>query len=173
MPKNNKLPVSKRRKIKQAVERYQGDGLPHTVQDSLPFEKIYPDGLCKLSETKYSRCIEFEDINFRLVSEERQNTIIAKYFNELCLMNDFAEWLGRLASHVNTRGVEDVYILRDAAKMYVCLVDMVTELHEPIDPENKMDVARFLQSRSEATRTGDRIIFEFSKGVEKRRASKR
>ena len=77
MPKNNKLPVSKRRKIKQAVERYQGDGLPHTVQDSLPFEKIYPDGLCKLSETKYSRCIEFEDINFRLASEERQNTIIA------------------------------------------------------------------------------------------------
>ena len=77
MPKNNKLPFSKRRKIKQAVDRYQGDGFPRTVQDTLPFEKIYPDGLCKLSETQFSRCIEFEDINFRLVSEERQNTIIA------------------------------------------------------------------------------------------------
>ena len=77
MPKNNKLPCSKRRKIRQAVDRYQGDGLPRTVQDSLPFEKIYPDGLCMLSETKYSRCIEFEDINFRLVSEDRQKTIIA------------------------------------------------------------------------------------------------
>jgi len=73
---------SEKRKIKQAVKAYQGDGLPHTVQDTLPFQKIYPDGLCKLSETKYSRCIEFADISYRLASEERQKAIFA-WLNDL------------------------------------------------------------------------------------------
>ena len=63
-----KLTISQKRRIRQAAKEYQGDGLPHTVQDTLPFEKIYPDGICKLSEGKYSRCIEFADINYRLVS---------------------------------------------------------------------------------------------------------
>jgi len=71
----NNPSFKQKRKIKQAVKRYQGDGLPHTVQDTLPFEKIYPDGICKLSEGKYSRCIEFADINYRLVSEDRQKAI--------------------------------------------------------------------------------------------------
>lgn len=77
MPKtHNKQSFSQRRKIRRAVQRYQGDGLPHTVQDTLPFETIYPDGLCRLSETKYSCCIEFQDINFRLAGEDRQKAII-------------------------------------------------------------------------------------------------
>ena len=71
----NNISFKQKRKVKQAVKRYQGDGLPHTVQDTLPFEKIYPDGICKLSEGKYSRCIEFADINYRLVSEDRQKAI--------------------------------------------------------------------------------------------------
>ena len=71
----NNPSFKQKRKIKQAVKTYQGDGLPHTVQDTLPFEKIYPDGICKLSEGKYSRCIEFADINYRLVSEDRQKAI--------------------------------------------------------------------------------------------------
>ena len=73
---------SEKRKIKRAVKAYQGDGLPHTVQDTLPFQKIYPDGLCKLSETKYSRCIEFADISYRLAGEERQKAIFA-WLNDL------------------------------------------------------------------------------------------
>jgi len=71
----NNHSFKQKRKIKQAVKTYQGDGLHHTIQDTLPFEKIYPDGICKLSEGKYSRCIEFADINYRLVSEDRQKAI--------------------------------------------------------------------------------------------------
>ena len=38
---------------------------PHTAQDSIPFERMYKDGICRLANGRYSKCIEFEDINYQ------------------------------------------------------------------------------------------------------------
>ena len=43
---------------------------------------MYPDGLCKLDDTTWSRCIEFEDVNYQLAKPDDQTAI----FEALCDM---------------------------------------------------------------------------------------
>ena len=62
------------------MEKARGDGKPHSAQDTLPFRQMYPDGLCKLDDTTWSRCIEFEDVNYQLAQPDDQTAI----FEALC-----------------------------------------------------------------------------------------
>ena len=64
------------------MEQARGDGKPHSAQDTLPFRQMYPDGLCKLDDTTWSRCIEFEDVNYQLAQPDDQTAI----FEALCDM---------------------------------------------------------------------------------------
>ena len=64
------------------MEAARGDGKPHSAQDTLPFRQMYPDGLCKLDDTTWSRCIEFEDVNYQLAQPDGQTAI----FEALCDM---------------------------------------------------------------------------------------
>ena len=43
---------------------------------------MYPDGLCRLDDTTWSRCIEFEDVNYQLAGQDDQTAI----FEALCDM---------------------------------------------------------------------------------------
>ena len=58
------------------------------ILETVEFEKIYSNGICKVDEELYNRVIEFEDINYELESEERQYELFAK-FNKL--LNIFDE----------------------------------------------------------------------------------
>ncbi|WP_418632363.1 VirB4-like conjugal transfer ATPase, CD1110 family [Ruthenibacterium lactatiformans] len=64
------------------MEAARGDGKPHSAQDTLPFRQMYPDGLCKLDDKSWSRCIEFEDVNYQLAQPDGQTAI----FEALCDM---------------------------------------------------------------------------------------
>ena len=62
------------------VRQAKGDGKAHTVQDSIPFRNMFPDGLCRLEGGTFSKTIAFEDVNYRLASPEDQRDI----FEHLC-----------------------------------------------------------------------------------------
>ncbi|MBO5171240.1 MAG: ATP-binding protein [Oscillospiraceae bacterium] len=64
------------------MEQARGDGKPHSAQDTLPFRQMYPDGLCKLDDATWSRCIEFADVNYQLAQPDDQTAI----FEALCDM---------------------------------------------------------------------------------------
>ena len=73
---------AEKREIKKIMEAARGDGKPHSAQDTLPFRQIYPDGLCKLDDKTWSRCIEFEAVNYQLAQPDGQTAI----FEALCDM---------------------------------------------------------------------------------------
>ena len=75
-----KLTRSERKQIEAIIRQAKGDGKPHTVQDSIPFRNIYPDGLCRLDDTTFSKTIEYEDVNYRLAGPDDQRDI----FERLC-----------------------------------------------------------------------------------------
>lgn len=77
-----KLKPAEKREIRKIMEAAKGDGKPHSAQDTLPFRQMYPDGLCKLDDTTWSRCIEFEDVNYQLAQPDGQTAI----FEALCDM---------------------------------------------------------------------------------------
>lgn len=77
-----KLTLKEKREIRRIIEEVQGDGKPHSAQDTLPFRQMYPDGLCRLDDISWSRCIEFEDVNYQLAGQDDQTAI----FEALCDM---------------------------------------------------------------------------------------
>ena len=78
----HKLTAAEKREIRRIIREAQGDGKPHSAQDTLPFRQMYPDGLCRLEDTAWSRCIEFEDVNYQIARQEDQTAI----FEALCDM---------------------------------------------------------------------------------------
>ncbi len=79
-PVRRKLSRAERKQIEEVIRAAKGDGKNHTVQDSIPYRNIYPDGLCRLDDTTFSKTIAFEDVNYRLAGPDDQRDI----FEHLC-----------------------------------------------------------------------------------------
>ena len=77
-----KLTNAEKREIRRIIENVTDDGKARTAQDTLPFRQMYPDGLCRLDEKSWSRCIEVEVVNYQLAKPDDQTAI----FEALCDM---------------------------------------------------------------------------------------
>ena len=42
--------------------------VPSTVQQTIPFDHMWKDGVCRVSEGYYTKTIAFEDINYQLAT---------------------------------------------------------------------------------------------------------
>ena len=79
-PAKRKLTRNQRKQIEAVIRQAKGDGKAHTVQESIPFRNMFPDGLCRLEGGAFSKTIAFEDVNYRLAGPEDQRSI----FESLC-----------------------------------------------------------------------------------------
>ena len=69
-PAKRKLTRAERKQIEMVIRQAKGDGKSHTVQDSIPFQNMFSDGLCRLEGGTFSKTIAFEDVNYRLAGPE-------------------------------------------------------------------------------------------------------
>ena len=51
----------------------------NTAQETIPYEVMWPDGLCRMSPGRYSKSILFEDINYQLASKDDQEAAFEKF----------------------------------------------------------------------------------------------
>ena len=79
-PAKRRLTRAERKQIEAVIRQAKGDGKVHTVQDSIPFQNMFSDGLCRLEGGAFSKTIAFEDVNYRLAGPEDQRSI----FESLC-----------------------------------------------------------------------------------------
>lgn len=79
-PAKRKLTRAERKQIEAVIRQAKGDGKAHTVQDSIPFQNVFHDGLCRLEGGTFSKTIAFEGVNYRLAGPEDQRSI----FESLC-----------------------------------------------------------------------------------------
>ena len=65
-----KLTRAERRQIEAAIARAkrQEGKKKQSAQDSIPFQRMYPDGICKVSDGRYTKTIQFQDITISLKS---------------------------------------------------------------------------------------------------------
>ena len=75
-----RLTRQERKQIEAVIRQAKGDGKNHTVQASLPFRNMHPDGLCRLDDRHFSKTIAYADISYRLAGPEDQRDI----FERLC-----------------------------------------------------------------------------------------
>mgnify|MGYP002543421734 FL=1 len=70
-----KLTRAEKKEIAALIRKAKGDGKPHTAQQTIPYLQMYPDGICKVTEKKYSKSIAFEDISYQLAGNDDKNAI--------------------------------------------------------------------------------------------------
>ena len=51
----------------------------HTAQQTIPYIQMYPDGICKVTERKYSKTIAVEDINYQLAQADDKTAIFENW----------------------------------------------------------------------------------------------
>lgn len=61
------------------VEKFDKRRVPETTIDTIPFDQIYPDGLCRIENNFYSRMVQFYDINYQLAQNDEKQHIFGEY----------------------------------------------------------------------------------------------
>mgnify|MGYP002302603918 FL=1 len=71
-----KLTRAERKQIEAAIARAnRTDKKELSAQDSIPYERMWPDGICKVADGRYTKTIQFQDINYQLSQNEDKTAI--------------------------------------------------------------------------------------------------
>ena len=95
----HRLSRADRRQIRAAIakaNRSAENGM--SAQDTIPYQWMWPDGICRTGDKHYTKCIQFQDINYQLCQNDDKNAIFEawcdflNYFDhsvqfQLCFVN--------------------------------------------------------------------------------------
>ena len=74
--KIKKLSRADRKQIETAIARAnRTDRKEKSAQDSIPYERMWPDGICRVADGHYTKTIQFQDINYQLSQNEDKTAI--------------------------------------------------------------------------------------------------
>ena len=71
-----------KKQIDAAVKKARPNGngkIPVTAQQSIPFNQMFKDGICKVDENYYTKTVQFFDINYQLAQNEDKTAIFENY----------------------------------------------------------------------------------------------
>ena len=73
----------------------------YTVEDTIPYLRMFSEGICQLDERRYSKTIAFQDINYQLALEEDRDLIFNQFAN---FLNSFDPSVHIELNYVNQMG---------------------------------------------------------------------
>ena len=74
--RKRKLTRDERKQIEAAIARAKGtDKKELSAQDSIPYQRMFPDGICRVTDTFYTKTVQFQDINYQLSQNEDKTAI--------------------------------------------------------------------------------------------------
>ena len=111
-----------------------------SAQDSIPFERMFPDGICRVEGNFYSKTIEFQDINYQLSQSEDKDAI----FDGWCeFLNYFDASVRFQFSFVNSSANKETYRER-----------IVIPLRGDKDDSLRIEYSQMLQNQLERGNNG-------------------
>ena len=107
MSTRKKLTRAERRQIEAAIARAKRqDKKQKSAQDSIPFQRMFPDGICRVTDSYYTKTVQFQDINYQLNQNEDKTAI----FDGWCdFLNYFDSSVRFQLSFVNMSANKDNY----------------------------------------------------------------
>lgn len=103
---NNNLSKEQQKQINSAVVKAKGDKKQMSAQDSIPFQRMFKDGICRVTDNFYSKTVKFLDINYQLNNNEDKNAI----FDAWCdFLNYFDSSVKFQLSFMNMTGAKETY----------------------------------------------------------------
>ena len=105
MSQARKLTRAEKRQIEAAIAKAKRqDKRQLSAQDSIPFQRMYPDGICRVTDTYFTKTIQYQDINYQLSQNEDKTAI----FDGWCdFLNYFDSSVKFQLSFVNKSATKD------------------------------------------------------------------
>ena len=85
--RENKKKMEKEQQRERTIRQRQ----KQSAQQSLMFDTIYKNGICKIDRKRYSKTVEFSDVNYRLARKEDKEQIFTSYCAFLNYFDDQVE----------------------------------------------------------------------------------
>lgn len=102
-----KLTRADKKQIEAAIAQANRTDRKHkSAQDSIPFQRMFPDGICRVTDSYYTKTIQFQDINYQLNQNEDKTAI----FDGWCdFLNYFDSSIRFQLSFVNMSATKDSF----------------------------------------------------------------
>ena len=102
-----KLSRRDRREIEAAIARAnRTDRKEQSAQDSIPYQRMWPDGICRVTDSHYTKTVQFQDINYQLSQNEDKTAIFESWCD---FLNYFDSSIRFQLSFLNLAASEDVF----------------------------------------------------------------
>ena len=108
MSQAKRLTRADRKQINAAIANAKRQDKRHkSAQDSIPFQRMFPDGICRVTDNYYTKTVQFQDINYQLNQNEDKTAI----FDSWCdFLNYFDSSIRFQLSFVNLSANKDSYM---------------------------------------------------------------
>ena len=102
-----KLTRAERKQIEAAIARAnQTDKKQLSAQDSIPYQRMFPDGICRVTDTFYTKTVQYQDINYQLSQNEDKTAIFEGWCD---FLNYFDSSIRFQLSFLNLTASRDSY----------------------------------------------------------------
>ena len=78
-----------------------------SAQDSIPYQRMYPDGLCRVSDNYFTKTVQYQDINYQLSQNEDKTAIFEGWCD---FLNYFDSSIKFQLSFLNLSATQDSFI---------------------------------------------------------------
>ena len=107
MSEKRKLTRAEKKQIEAAIARAKNqDKKKKSAQDSIPFERMFPDGICRVNPGYFTKTIQFQDINYQLSQNEDKTAIFEGWCD---FLNYFDSSVKFQLSFMNMAANKDTY----------------------------------------------------------------
>jgi type IV secretory pathway VirB4 component len=102
-----KLTRAEKKQIQAAIARAKNqDKKKKSAQDSIPFERMWPDGVCRVKPGYFTKTVQFQDINYQLNQNEDKTAIFESWCD---FLNYFDSSVKFQLSFMNLAANKDTY----------------------------------------------------------------
>lgn len=125
-----KLTRAEKRQLQALMRsRQQRKKPPHSVQETIPYERMWPDGICRVSPNYYTKTVQFWDINYQLAQNEDKSAIFEGWCDFLNAFDSSVHLqLSFLNLTANADAVEQRILLPDKADGFDAIRREYTEM---------------------------------------------
>lgn len=60
----------KKQLVKEKLKERKAKKVPRTAQQTIPYQEMFRDGICRVNDHYYTKCVQFFDINYQLAQNE-------------------------------------------------------------------------------------------------------
>ena len=101
-----KLTKAEKKQLAKIIAQAKKPKHPQTTQKTIPYQRMWPDGICRVTDHYYTKTIQFYDINYQLAQNDDKEAIFEAWCD---VLNYFSPSIRFQFSFVNTVASEAAF----------------------------------------------------------------